>query len=353
MRRLIAIILLWCSTLAVVCAQQGIVFDGENHNFGKIEESGGVVSHTFKYTNNSDTPYVIIDVVTGCGCTTPEYSKKPVLPGQSGEITVTFDPMYRPGRILKRITITSNLGVKELTIDGTVNERELTLEEKYPFIIGGGARLDVLSYSGLEVPKGESLKVLIGVANNNTKSAVELEIDQANLPKGVKANFTKSKLEPKSEAKLEIEISGEEYEFFQYGIPLIINGKRGVERVLLAGAVVDNFRSWSRSVISIAPRVALSKSIIRGGVVELGSEQEYSLEVSNSGKSALEVREMWSSGGLEVNLSSKSIAAGGKAIMRVRYKAKQEGYDSQIVKLILNDPQKPVVELRLVAEVRE
>ena len=77
-------------------------------DFGKINELDGPVSHEFTFTNTSKTPFIIDFIAVSCGCTTPEYSKEPVLPGRTGKIKVTYDPAGRPGTFNRRIIDTSN-----------------------------------------------------------------------------------------------------------------------------------------------------------------------------------------------------------------------------------------------------
>lgn len=98
--------------------------DTYKYDFGKIVQ-GEPVSHVFKFRNTGKAPLVIADVTTSCGCTTPEYTKEPVLPGRYGEVKVTFDGEGFE-RFTKSITLTLNTrkGREILYITGTiVNEK--------------------------------------------------------------------------------------------------------------------------------------------------------------------------------------------------------------------------------------
>ena len=64
--------------------------------------------HEFVFTNNGNQPLVLTAVKASCGCTTPSWTKEPVLPGQSGHIKASYNSKNRPGRFHKSITITSN-----------------------------------------------------------------------------------------------------------------------------------------------------------------------------------------------------------------------------------------------------
>jgi len=82
-------------------------FDNEAFDFGKIK-TGDKVTHEFKFVNTGKTPLVITNATATCGCTTPEWPKSPVKPGESGVIKVTFDSAGKSGLQDKQVTITSN-----------------------------------------------------------------------------------------------------------------------------------------------------------------------------------------------------------------------------------------------------
>ncbi|MCL1933628.1 MAG: DUF1573 domain-containing protein [Candidatus Azobacteroides sp.] len=82
-----------------------ITIDRPVHDFGTIKEDGGSVSATFIITNNTKASILITNVVRSCGCTAPAWTKEPIEPGQTGEVTATFDPRGRRGPFDKTITI--------------------------------------------------------------------------------------------------------------------------------------------------------------------------------------------------------------------------------------------------------
>lgn len=82
-----------------------LVFEPDSHDFGTIREVDGRVGCTFTGVNRGDRPVVLLDVVTSCGCTVPEFSRKPVLAGDSVRIAVTYDPENRPGHFSKELSV--------------------------------------------------------------------------------------------------------------------------------------------------------------------------------------------------------------------------------------------------------
>ena len=96
-------------------AQADIKFDKMSHDFGTFSESSPIVKCTFTFTNVGDGPLVIHQVVASCGCTVPEYTQEPVMPGKTGTIEVTYNGTGRyPGHFKKTVTVRSNAKSSEL-----------------------------------------------------------------------------------------------------------------------------------------------------------------------------------------------------------------------------------------------
>ena len=94
------------------------------YDFGTITE-GEVVDHVFKFKNTGDAPVILSQVSASCGCTTPDYTKEPVLPGNDGEIKVSFNSLGQVGVQQKIISIMSNADnrITTVQIKGTVEKK--------------------------------------------------------------------------------------------------------------------------------------------------------------------------------------------------------------------------------------
>ena len=94
-------------------------FKEEVWDFGNVPQ-GTPVTHVFEYTNNGKVPVLVSQATASCGCTTPVWTKEPVLAGKSGTVAVTFNAA-REGSFVKTVTVLSNAGdPKYLTIKGNV-----------------------------------------------------------------------------------------------------------------------------------------------------------------------------------------------------------------------------------------
>jgi Protein of unknown function (DUF1573). len=90
------------------------------HDFGKIKQ-GVPVTHEFKFTNKGKIPLIITNVQASCGCTTPAWTRDPVLPGGEGYIKATYNAAAA-GAFNKTVTVTANIepGFIQLVIKGEV-----------------------------------------------------------------------------------------------------------------------------------------------------------------------------------------------------------------------------------------
>ena len=82
-------------------------FDGTVHEFGSIAQ-GVVVEHTFKFSNTGSSPLIISSANGSCGCTVPIWPKEPIMPGDEGEIKVSFNSEGKYGLQDKTVTINYN-----------------------------------------------------------------------------------------------------------------------------------------------------------------------------------------------------------------------------------------------------
>lgn len=96
-------------------------FEKETHDFGKVPV-GKPVSVDFIFTNTGDAPLIISNIESTCGCTVPEFTTTPVLKGEKGIITVTFNAAAVQAGFTKAVTIKSNARTpsKMLYIKGEV-----------------------------------------------------------------------------------------------------------------------------------------------------------------------------------------------------------------------------------------
>lgn len=97
-------------TIVVKPPQARIEFAEPAHDFGKVSISKKPKqTHTFVFTNTGNKNLYILEAISGCGCTTPKFTKDPVKPGAKGKIVVTYDATGRqPGSFNRTVTVYTN-----------------------------------------------------------------------------------------------------------------------------------------------------------------------------------------------------------------------------------------------------
>ena len=83
-----------------------IRFVETEHNYGDLQK-GGNGDCEFTFVNEGNEPLILSKVKASCGCTTPSYTQKPVMPGQQGTIKVHYNT-NNVGAFSKTVTVTSN-----------------------------------------------------------------------------------------------------------------------------------------------------------------------------------------------------------------------------------------------------
>ena len=120
--RFLLLTLFGCLTFAAGRAQQPAKIEGAHlhmevasHDFGDVPRKGGDLVREFTFTNDGTVPLVVTRVISSCSCLKASYSKRPVAPGESGTISIIYEPGFN-----KVIQIYSNSvdGRDVITVQG-------------------------------------------------------------------------------------------------------------------------------------------------------------------------------------------------------------------------------------------
>ena len=129
MKNLITILFVGLISFSVNAQEKAakIEFKTEVIDYGTIEKGADGV-RVFEFTNTGNAPLIITKVKSSCGCTIPSKPKCPILPGETGKISVKYDT-NRVMPIRKTITVSTNaanaptiaLKIKGLVVDSSKN----------------------------------------------------------------------------------------------------------------------------------------------------------------------------------------------------------------------------------------
>lgn len=116
--------------ISIAIHSQEFKFEAETIDYGKISQNSNG-EKVFVFTNVGAQPLIIENIQSSCGCTVPKKPEKPIMPGEKGEIRVSYDTK-RLGGFSKQITIFSNAKEprKIIRIKGIVEQTASLEKEK-------------------------------------------------------------------------------------------------------------------------------------------------------------------------------------------------------------------------------
>jgi hypothetical protein len=97
-----------------------IALSESNFDFGNVKK-GDKVQHIYEITNTGTNPLVISEVKPGCGCTVPDFTKEPIMPGKKGKITLHFDSSNFDGNVDKYADVFANVEKAPIKLTFTAN----------------------------------------------------------------------------------------------------------------------------------------------------------------------------------------------------------------------------------------
>lgn len=358
---------LWLAVLPLLGAAQfgepsgQLRFRERSWDFGKIKEADGPVSHTFEFTNIGKRPFIITSVSASCGCTAPECDKSPVMPGRTRKIKVTFDPRNRPGYFDKAVYISSDNNRKTdiIRVKGTVIPRPRTVQDEYPVILREGLRASAPGIRLDLVPNGRSHTQVIGLYNSGAKPVrLAVRLEKGTPHAGVRVS--PELLQPKSKGQilftLGLEGRRDVWGNFSDLVRLTADGTELALPLRVRGTVTDNFADLYRGRdMARAPRSAMRSQFCHFGKVKAsGGTLTHTFEIANEGDEDLVIRKAEPDRDrIAYSLDKTVVPKGGKAVLKLTLDPQgASGRISRKVTLVLNDPLRPVREVRVVADVQ-
>lgn len=353
--------LLLASQASTQINKSTIRFDKEIHDFGVINISEGDVFHEFEFVNTGNMPIIINQVKASCGCTTPEWTKEPVIPGQTGSIKVSFNPKGRPGPFSKSITISSNAERQKivLKITGKVEtgEGDISIEGKiarikreYKYEMGE-IRLKNSHVAFNEVVKGKTESKQVKVANGSMDNPVKLSFKV--VPEFLTINFKPEILQPAEEGIIEVIYNSalkNDWDRVIDRLYLMVNDESPKNNMITVTATItEDFSELSADEKEQAPKTYFESRIYNFGTMKQGKKIEHNFVLKNVGESNLIIRRVWATCGCTAVTPNKTVIKpnGSTQIKTVFNSTGRKGNQKKMIKVITNDPDNPSITLWL------
>ena len=344
--RLISTLFVFVTSVSLLLADARIKFTTSSHDFGTIQEKDGDVTTRFEFTNTGDSPLLITRATATCGCTSPEYPKKPLRPGEKGEIVVTYHAKGRPGPFDKSIYVYSNDAKNEkvlLTITGNVvsatGVRETFTEE-----LGGGLRVKTLSLNFFDVYPGRNNRTRTLAVYNEGDTPMTLTY--RNVPKHIHIDCDPEVIEPKQQGRVLVTFETEKVKDWGTRTDVIDIYVRGQEtrmknnHITLLADIWEDFSKLSKEQRQNAPEIEVSNTILD---FERGNNtRTRELTVRNTGKETLQIRKVQhdDAEAFKTTIEKTSLKPGEATKMRVTFdpsKTKKRSINQHLT-IISNDP---------------
>ena len=332
-----------------------VSFDTKTHDFGDVLITDGPLSCKFVMTNISKSPIVIHNVVSSCGCTVPDYDKKPIEPGKSTAIEVTYSNDQGPYPFNKTITVYVS-GVNRpvvLKIKGEVHDRQKTLEELYTVKMGPLAvRSNTVSMGYIAQGRRKSEE---GEIANMTNQPVKVTVaaDEA-----VSVSITPNPIPARTSARVKYTVNTgagpKNWGKTVYKVSFLTDGKQQGSGVSLNATINDDFDNMTKRQMDKAPVIKLDNTYSELKEVRQGSVVRKSFKVLNTGQSDLTVYKI-DVDGSNAKVTTKmpvTVRPGGSATVDFSFDAsKGDGETIDVLTLTTNSVSKPQVNYFITANI--
>lgn len=161
-----------------------LFFDAYECDFGEVEQAGGTLFQTFHFINGDTQSVRILRVSASCSCTSVSYPQDIIKGGDTGEISVAFNPAGTVGDVIRMVDIylMDNRPSVSLTLKAHVNPSEYALEDVYPVSMPDGIRLTSVSQRFGYIAAGQMAERRIDIVNSSDKAArIGTDIDRSSL----------------------------------------------------------------------------------------------------------------------------------------------------------------------------
>ncbi|MFO7826986.1 MAG: DUF1573 domain-containing protein [Bacteroidales bacterium] len=334
-----------------------ISFEKDIHDFGKIKEDGGAVEYSFTFTNTGSEPLVITNVRTTCGCTSPTWTQKPVMPGEKGFVKAAFDPRNRPGNFNKSIIITTNSinnGRAILRITGEVLPREKTIEDYYPKKIGE-LRLQSNHFPFTTIYSNQVKRDTLKIYNDSDQP---MTISFQQVPDYLKLNVSPNELKPGEKGYIVGNYDGKkvnDWGFVTARVHVVVNGQTQARNyITISARVEEDFSHLTEDQLKNAPKIEFEERNYNFGKIPAGQKHvEKEFVFKNTGKSDLIIRKIRTTCGCTTAKPEKTVLKPGESssFKAVFTPGSRKGVQRKSIYVITNDPNNSNVRLMISGEI--
>ena len=356
MKRVFFLITIFCAIHIAVLAQSKITFDKPVQELGYLLWRHPVTV-TYNFTNTGNSPLVISNVTTSCGCTTADWSKQAIPAGGKGKVTATFDA-EAIGHFYKEVGVYCNASSMPIYLEfnGEVTADSRDYMHTHPFGFDA-IRLNKQEIEFNSVNKGDKPQFEILVANTSSKTYVPVLM---HLPPYLTAQAYPEILGKQKNGKIVVTLDTEKLP--KLGITStsvylsrFMGDKVSSENEIpVSVALLPDFEHVSSFARQNPPSIDLSAQNLEFLNLKKNQKKSQTILITNKGKSDLEIQDMQVfSMALGVKVKKHILKPGETTKMKITVLAKNIGRTKSTPRILMitNDPKRPMLTVKVKATV--
>ena len=272
------------------------------------------VTVQFEARNQSGRPITIAKVRSSCGCTVASYPSQAIANGKTFKVSAVYDARQL-GHFQKELALYVDGGNKPvyLTLRGVVVEEVIDYT--------GDLRVDKTDVEYDDVNRGERPFFRINILNPTSK-AVSPQV--MHLPNYLEAQVSPSTIAAGRPGVVTLTLLSDKLRDFGLTQTTIYLGSNPGERVSadkaieVSAVLLPSFKNITDATRQYAPKMSLSATYLDLGSFAGKKKKRGEIIITNNGRTDLEIRNIQMfTAGLEVSLSTRKIAPGASARLRV------------------------------------
>ena len=348
MRKAGLIICLLISFGSFAQVSRPVQFKEESHDFEKVVEKDGPVTHVFEFTNSYNKPVKILQVKPSCGCTTPDWSKEEIQPGKTGFIKAEFNPKGRPGYFTKTLTVTTDAETNPfiLQIKGTVVSDAKQVASSFR-VTNGNWRIKSASFSLGKIYIKNEYVVREFQFMNTAKKAISY-LDKYDGPAYIRVNVEPKTIQPGETGVVRIGYNGKLRDAYGYQTDNVVihtdDEQQPLKSFNVLATLEDYFPEQTPREAAKSPRLLLNQTSLDFGRVRQNQATTKEVTVTNLGQSVLELRSIQGNCTcIKTESDRKALKSGQSTTIKISYDPQdRKGTQQKSVTIYSNDPKDPV-----------
>lgn len=359
--RKILFVLLLAGKLFILPAQINttVKFKKLLYEFGNIKEENEQAIAIFSFKNISNKPIWISKVETSCGCTTPEYSKDTVQPGDTGFVRAIYGTRGRGGEFHKNVFVYFNQSdlFQSLMITGYVIPEANLANRPSDYST---------TYSNLAF--NTTMAELSTLLNTEKRSftfkafnymGYPIRIYEVETPEYISINIGDSLIDVNDSIMITITVDASKlgpYGEIRRRIGLITDDPNGSTKILHIHAnLKEDFSKMSKKELKDAPSIKMDpKGAIDLGKHTAGEKFSSTITIANTGKSPLKLHSILPNCSCISYKIGKQVLEAGESVqlvLTIDTVNQSIATHNKYMTIYTNDPNNPEIKVKIIIDI--